>query len=242
MTDLHAHILPGMDDGAPDPAVSLDMLRMEAAQGVKTVALTPHFYGDRERPAQFLARRKAAWDRLSDRLRGERGTLPEIVAGAEVAWMPNMSRWDELEALGLGDSRFFLLELPFYPWNNNVIDEIYALLGRSGMTPVLAHLERYLGNQRKEHLRELDAMNIPVQLSAGCLLRFRERSRALRLLRRQDKYVIASDCHDLAGRKPNLGPAAAAARKGLGDAEAARLLRRSERLLFGTEGEKNAAK
>ena len=34
MTDLHTHILPRMDDGAPDTAASLAMLRMEAAQGV----------------------------------------------------------------------------------------------------------------------------------------------------------------------------------------------------------------
>lgn len=43
MTDLHTHILPRMDDGAPDTAASLAMLRMEAAQGVTGVALTPPF-------------------------------------------------------------------------------------------------------------------------------------------------------------------------------------------------------
>lgn len=48
MTDLHTHILPRMDDGAPDTAASLAMLRMEAAQGVTGVALTPHFHRDRE--------------------------------------------------------------------------------------------------------------------------------------------------------------------------------------------------
>ena len=33
MTDLHTHILPGMDDGAKDVETSLTLLRMEAAQG-----------------------------------------------------------------------------------------------------------------------------------------------------------------------------------------------------------------
>ena len=50
MTDLHTHILPRMDDGAPDTAASLEMLRMEAEQGVTGVALTPHFHRDRETP------------------------------------------------------------------------------------------------------------------------------------------------------------------------------------------------
>ena len=60
MTDLHTHILPGMDDGAVSVETSLEMLRMERDQGVDAVVLTPHFYRDRERPEQFLARRRAS--------------------------------------------------------------------------------------------------------------------------------------------------------------------------------------
>ena len=57
MIDLHTHILPGMDDGAKDVKTSLALLRMESAQGVGTVVLTPHFYRDREEPQHFLTRR-----------------------------------------------------------------------------------------------------------------------------------------------------------------------------------------
>ena len=53
MTDLHTHILPGMDDGAKTVEDSLAMLRMEYDQGVDTVVLTPHFYRDRENPKHF---------------------------------------------------------------------------------------------------------------------------------------------------------------------------------------------
>ena len=58
MTDLHTHILPGIDDGARSVEESLAMLRMERGQGVDTVVLTPHFYRDRENPKRFLRRRK----------------------------------------------------------------------------------------------------------------------------------------------------------------------------------------
>ena len=44
MTDQHTHILPGMDDGSRSPEMSLELLRAEAAQGVDTVILTPHYY------------------------------------------------------------------------------------------------------------------------------------------------------------------------------------------------------
>ena len=57
MTDLHTHILPGMDDGAKDAQMSIAMLRAQRDQGVDTVVLSPHFYGDREDVDRFLRRR-----------------------------------------------------------------------------------------------------------------------------------------------------------------------------------------
>lgn len=42
MIDIHTHITPDVDDGAIDMEMSLEMLRSEAAQGCKTVFLTPH--------------------------------------------------------------------------------------------------------------------------------------------------------------------------------------------------------
>ena len=47
MTDLHTHILPGMDDGARDVETSLELLRMEREQGVDRVVFTPHFYREK---------------------------------------------------------------------------------------------------------------------------------------------------------------------------------------------------
>ena len=44
MIDFHSHILPGMDDGSKSTQESLEMLDMLRAQGVDTVAATPHFY------------------------------------------------------------------------------------------------------------------------------------------------------------------------------------------------------
>ena len=64
MTDLHTHILPGMDDGSKNTDTSLMMLKSEYEQGVDTVALTPHFYRDMEKPREFLLRRAAARDTL----------------------------------------------------------------------------------------------------------------------------------------------------------------------------------
>ena len=42
MIDLHCHLLPGIDDGAAELSVSLEMARAFVADGVSVVACTPH--------------------------------------------------------------------------------------------------------------------------------------------------------------------------------------------------------
>ena len=97
MTDLHTHILPGMDDGAATVEISLKMLQAEREQGVETVGLTPHFYGERESVEGFLTRRAAAARQLlaaAEQLPPEKQqTLPRSILGAEVLWTPKILSW-----------------------------------------------------------------------------------------------------------------------------------------------------
>ncbi|WP_043957472.1 CpsB/CapC family capsule biosynthesis tyrosine phosphatase, partial [Lysobacter sp. A03] len=44
MLDLHCHILPGIDDGAVDLDMALDMARIAAADGIREIACSPHIY------------------------------------------------------------------------------------------------------------------------------------------------------------------------------------------------------
>lgn len=41
-TDIHTHILPGVDDGAEDSDISMAMLRMAWKDGIRSIILTPH--------------------------------------------------------------------------------------------------------------------------------------------------------------------------------------------------------
>ena len=231
MTDLHTHILPGMDDGAPDVETSLAMLREEALQGVDTVVLTPHFYRDQERPEHFLARRERAADRLArailDLTEEERQTMPRLILGAEVAWVPNLAYWEELPQLCVGKSNYLLLELPFSPWNEHMVNQLYDLLGRTGITPILAHLERYRRSQRRELMEEVVSLGVPVQFSADTLLHPLRRGRVLKELREEGNF-LASDCHNLTSRPPNLGKAMKVVQRKLGLAGEKRILLQSD--------------
>src|SRR6516165_5491854 len=42
LIDLHCHLLPGIDDGSKDLAMSLAMARLASADGISTIACTPH--------------------------------------------------------------------------------------------------------------------------------------------------------------------------------------------------------
>lgn len=208
MIDLHTHILPKMDDGASTSDLSLEMLRMEAEQRVDTVVLTPHFYREKEEPSSFLQRRASSFYRLKDRIAElpdkEKERLPELFLGAEVAWVPNMDEWSELSQLCLGDSSFLLLELPFYPWNSSMIHQLYDLMGKTGVTPIIAHLERYMKGQRWSNIQEILALGVPIQLSSGIFLTMGGRRLAKQLLYHGTGFLLASDCHNTTTRPPNL--------------------------------------
>ena len=96
MIDVHAHILPHMDDGSRSTSESLAMLEESTKQGINLVAATPHFYARENSPEEFLKRRGRSAARLRERWCPG---LPELRLGAEVFWFEGMSRWEGLESL-----------------------------------------------------------------------------------------------------------------------------------------------
>lgn len=142
LTDLHCHILPGIDDGARTCADARALLEQSARGGVKRFVFTPHFYPQRMAVEDFLRGRAAAYDALRAELRDDEGfsALPARL-GAEVAYMPFLERLP-LEQLAFSGTGYFLLELDFYYLLPGVEDAIRAARER-GLTPILAHVERY---------------------------------------------------------------------------------------------------
>ena len=231
MTDLHTHILPAMDDGAKDVQTSLAMLGRAQEQGVRHLALTPHFYREDERPERFLARRAESWDKLRGAMGSSASCFPELVLGAEVAWVPGIHRWEGLDRLCLGESRYLLLELPDTPWRGSMIDQIYDMMDSSAVTPILAHLDRYLSTQKPDHIRELLHMGIPFQISAEPMLHLLRRGKLLRQLAGNPHWMLISDCHNLTSRPPNLGAGMAQIEKKL-PPEAVSAIKRNSRRIF----------
>ncbi len=234
MTDTHTHILPHMDDGSRSVEMSLDMLRRERDQGVTTVALTPHMYRTRELPEDFLARRAASAETLREAIAAlpaeERDSLPRLCLGAEVAWVPGMAEWPNLREFCYEGTDYLLVEPPLGRWDDRMPRELYDLMDRTGIVPVIAHIDRYF-DRPAGALEELFSLGVPVQLSAEALLHFFGRRRALHALEDGIAQVLISDCHNLDSRPPNLGPALAVVRQKLGDGWARDLAAQSDEII-----------
>lgn len=205
--DFHSHILPGVDDGSRSVEESLAMLRMEAEQGVTHVVATPHFYASNDTPERFLKRRSAAWERLQEAL-VDKPELPKITLGAEVYFFPGISNSEALERLTIGQKSFIMIEMPGVPWTKSVYQEIEGIYQKTGITPIIAHIDRYIGPFRTHGiLKQLEEMPVLVQANSSFFLHASTAPMAMRMLKENRIQFLGSDCHNLSDRKPNLGNA-----------------------------------
>ena len=82
--------------------------------------------------------------------------------------------------------------------------------------------------QRPERIRELLALDVPVQVSEDVLLHPLTRGGVLRMLRQGKAQLLASDCHNETTRRPNMKAALDVVRKKLGEETARRLARNAD--------------
>ena len=230
MTDIHTHILPRMDDGSKSPEMSLEMLAREQAQGVDTVVLTPHFYRHRESAESYLARRADRFALLQKAIEQSGQRLPRLILGAEVAWVPNLTECHLIDKLCIGDTKNMLVEMPFRPWNDQTINQLYDLMNKHGITPIFAHLERYL-DQPAEYINEIISMGTPIQVSCAPLERFMSRRPIIKMLRNHNAHLLGSDCHNLTSRQPNMEMGLSVVKKVLGKDLADSLVRQADSLV-----------
>jgi len=194
-TDLHTHILPGVDDGAKTLEEALQMLRMQKINGVERVALTPHFYPLREELQVFLEKRQKAYDKLLSNWDGE--NMPQLQLGAEVHYSPELVE-KELCSLTIGQGRYLLLELS----NMTVpahMEEVLRIMLEQGLMPVLAHVERCIYfREQPDRLVRLVEQGALAQITAAALINKRTRHFAEICLKKNVAQIVASDIHTLA--------------------------------------------
>ena len=217
LTDFHSHILPEVDDGSRSVRQSLEMLRLEGEQGIRRVVATPHFYARQDTPERFLRRRERAWNAL----RGEMESLenpPLVELGAEVYYFSGISDSEVISELSIAGEWGILIEMPPAPWTDSMYREIEGIYVKRGITPIIAHVDRYIAPFRTHGIpRRLAELPVLVQANAEFFLQRSTARMALKMLKEDNIHLLGSDCHDLESRAPNLGAASQRIRKALGE-------------------------
>lgn len=239
-TDFHSHVLPGMDDGSPDAETSLAMLSEMKRQSTAAVVATPHFYADREYPDDFLIRRDEAAASLAPYLRD--GSYPTVYVGAEVAYFPGIGETRDLEKLCIRGTRFVLVEMPFSRWTPFNLEDVVSIRRKLGLSPILAHVERFAPFYRRADLVFLTENHVLLQHNAEFFLERKGMHRAISSVNGPDIRLIGSDSHNLTDRKPNLGDALLRLREKVDEDTLWRMASMGRQILVGAESIQNFLK
>jgi len=208
------------------------MLRMLHSDGVGTVVLTPHFYAGRDYPERFLARRARSLASLQEHIAlCTSEVFPTLIPGAEVEYFEGITVMSELPLLRLGRTPCLLLEMPRGRWTSHMIDDILELHNRPDIHVILAHIERYARDQKKETLPVLVRNGVRMQANASFFLHRFHVKKAVRAAEHGLIHLIGSDCHNTTSRPPNIGMAFDALEKYAGAELTAAINRRGGALL-----------
>ena len=119
MTDLHIHILPGVDDGSPNLSTSLEMAEIAAKSGVCILAVTPHanqtgIEGVEDGYVNYDSEQLLElFYRLEQEIRKEHIPI-SLVRGMEIMSIgPLNEKIKERKLIPLHESRYYLIEVPF---------------------------------------------------------------------------------------------------------------------------------
>jgi tyrosine-protein phosphatase YwqE len=160
VTDMHSHVLPGIDDGAQNVEESIFLIKKMMALGIKKIIATPHvmidyYRNDAESIGNALAILKAELENQKIDI--------DISAAAEHYLDETFEkRIEDRKVFTMGDN-YVLFEISFINQPPNVIHTIQKLQD-SGYKPILAHPERY-GYMNIDQLKTIRNWGCDLQLN-----------------------------------------------------------------------------
>jgi protein-tyrosine phosphatase len=204
MADIHAHILPDVDDGSQGWEMTLEMCRLAQQDGIAYIVASPHanerFSFDRPRYQAMLDYLQEQFPAIQFSLGCDFNCSYDNVEDA----VKNPSRYT------IGDSVFVLTEFNAFAAPRQII-EVVSVLGMAGIVCIVTHPERMpLIAQFPDFPEQLVQAGALIQITANALTGFwgrRVQKAAERLLKKGLVFVIASDAHDTTGRTPILSEA-----------------------------------
>ena len=196
-TDMHSHLIPGIDDGAPTIEDSLAMIRELQAMGFNSLVTTPHIKSDYypNDPAIIMT----GLNDLRKALVENNITIP-VKAAAEYYIDDRFMEMMEAGPLLTINNNEVLVEFSFV-FEPMRLNDILFKIQTSGYKPVIAHPERYtFFHQRPQIYKELKDRGCLLQLNAIALTGYYGRTVkevAEKLLKERLYDYCGSDMHHL---------------------------------------------
>ena len=206
MYDLHAHILPGVDDGAKTPEDTIEMACIAAKFGTKVILATPHRKDVTEKSS--VDHVKKLIKTMNGRIQGFTPDI-ELVLGMENHFDLDLPQdITDGRALPMNSTRYILVEMPFFGKPNYLEDTLFKIQ-LQGLTPVLAHPERIEMFQLDlDLLASLVERGMLTQVTAGSVIGLfgkNVKNITSQMLKRNLVHILASDTHFPEGpRSPRL--------------------------------------
>lgn len=224
-TDIHSHILPGVDDGSKDMEMSIRMLHIAEKNGIGQIILTPH-----NKPMHKNIRPEELREAVKklQQAAGNAGLSIELYPGSELYYRSGILKELELgKACTMADSSYVLVEFGPMDEFDYIRNGIYQIM-TNGFYVILAHAERYRSVCSDiEHVYDLVNMGCYIQLNAESIMgkAGNEAKHFTRqLLKCRLAHFVATDCHSDNKRSPVLADCAKYIEKKCGEEYRRRLL------------------
>jgi protein-tyrosine phosphatase len=176
------------------------MIKMMKEQGVDRIVSTSHFYAHREKSVDsFIEKRQRAYEKLVKADPSNSG----IILGAEVAVEHGISKLEGIDKLCITGTKYILLEFQYAKFSHWMLEEVNDIACEYGLTPILAHIHRYLEYYSKSELEEVLRTDAVLQFNNEAFESFKEKHFVKSLIKDGYPYIFGSDSHNLSSRKPN---------------------------------------
>ena len=191
-TDMHSHLLPGIDDGARDLEASVALIRGMRELGYQKLITTPHVIWDMYKNTPAIIHDRLY---LLQRAVTDAGIDVEILAAAEYFLDEHVEELLKKKEplLTIGGNKVlteFSLAFP----SMNIKDLLFEMV-MMGYQPVIAHPERYVYLQKnKDFYREMKDIGCLFQLNLLSVYGYYGKS-----VRDLSEYLLSEDYYDLIG-------------------------------------------
>lgn len=208
MIDIHAHILPGVDDGSDSLEESVEMAYIAAQCGTKTIVATPHCNIEKQfQNYEDSGVCKRRFKELAEVIEKERIPI-RLLRGMEIFGVGDVEELiGQRKLISLNHSGYYLIEFPFDMHPEEIWQGLDGVF-RAGGRPIMAHPERYYCVQDAPNLIYDWMMDgVLTQVNKGSFLgafgRGEERT-AITLLEHGLITCLGSDCHGTQWRTPDM--------------------------------------